>query len=560
VDLDESWWSSWLGSVPVGERTVSVPENLVTSPDQAHRYRRAGLWTSDTLAARVFEHCRHRPQAVAVVDSAGRRTYERLGRDCVAVASMIQAHGVEAGDVVSIQLPNRYETVVAAVAAQAIGAIINPLLPNYRAFELAHVFRTARPRMIFTPAVYRGWDYRPMVDELRSETGVSPVHVVVDETERGGDAHLQEVLTGSPVANRLQVVEAASDVSEIIFTSGTESTPKAVMHTEETVNFAVRTAFADLQVPDSAVVWMPSPVGHSTGFNYGLRAALYHGRTLVLQDLWDPSEAVEAIERDRCTYTLAATTFLDDLIRECERTGSRLPSLTHFGCGGAPVPASLVELAARQGVQVLRLYGSTEVLCATWNRPGSPPDKKSHTDGPALSHSELEIRDDSGQIVPGPGEGELYIRGPNTSVGFYQDPERTAATYQGGWVRSGDLVSLDTDQYLTVVGRKKEILIRGGINIAPREIEDLIAAFPEVRQAAVIGVPDDRLGERGCACVVLEEGTNLDLDTMTSRLRARGLATYKLPERIEIVDRLPSTASGKVQKHELLKRILGGAP
>jgi acyl-CoA synthetase (AMP-forming)/AMP-acid ligase II len=508
------------------------------------------------LAARVADHAQHRPDSIAVVDASGRHSFEKLGRHSAMVAELIRAHGVQPGDVVSIQLPNRYETVVVAVAAQAVGAVINPLLPNYRAHELSHVFRVARPRMVFTPAVYRDWDYRPMVEGLRASTGSSPVHVIVDDDITGGDVQLRDVLAGPPPERGLQPIGAASAVSEIIFTSGTESTPKAVMHTEETANFAVRTAFTDLGLPPDAVVWMPSPVGHSTGFNYGIRAALYHGRTLVLQDRWDPSFAVEAIQGEKCSYTLAATTFLDDLVLECERTGARLPTMTHFGCGGAPVPAPLVQRAAECGVQVLRLYGSTEVLCATWNRPRSPFDKKANTDGPALSHAELQIRDGNGRVLPAPGEGELHVRGPNTSVGFFEDPERTAATYlAGGWVRSGDLVSVDADGYLTVVGRKKEILIRGGINIAPREIEDLIVAFPEVRQVAVIGVPDPRLGERSCACVVLADGATLDLDTMTSRLRAQGLATYKLPEQIEIVDRLPSTASGKVQKHELLKRV-----
>ena len=260
----------------------------------------------------------------------------------------------------------------------------------------------------------------------------------------------------------------------------------------------------------------------------------------------DPSAAVEMITNRGCSYTLAATTFLADLVDECERDGSVLPALTHFGCGGAPVPAALVERADAVGIRVLRLYGSMEVLCATWNRPDSPVEKRCHTDGPALSHTDLRIED-----------GELHVRGPHTSVGFFEDAERTAATYlPGGWVRSGDLVEMDSEGYVTVVGRKKEILIRGGINVAPREIEELIVAFPEVRQAAVVGVPDARLGERMCACVVLRDGASLDLTMMTARLRARGLATYKLPEQIQVVDQLPATASGKVQKHELLKRIL----
>jgi acyl-CoA synthetase (AMP-forming)/AMP-acid ligase II len=309
---------------------------------------------------------------------------------------------------------------------------------------------------------------------------------------------------------------------------------------------------------------MPSPVGHSTGFNYGIRAALYHGLPLVLQDRWNAEEAHELIAAHGCSYTLAATTFLDDLVSACESAGTKLPSLRYFGCGGAPVPASLVDRADAVGIRVLRLYGSTEVLCATWNRRDSPLDKRRNTDGFALQHTEIEVRDEDGQVLtPTPSEpvtGELHIRGPNTSVGFFADPERTSVTYlPGGWVKSGDLVRLDADGYLTVAGRKKEIVIRGGINIAPREIEDLISDLPQVRQVAVVGVPDDRLGERCCACVVLHEGQQLDLPELVDRLRAVGLATYKLPERLEILTSLPTTASGKVQKHVILQQLTGTA-
>jgi len=205
---------------------------------------------------------------------------------------------------------------------------------------------------------------------------------------------------------------------------------------------------------------------------------------------------------------------------------------------------------------VLRLYGSTEVLVGTWNRPTSPAEQRAHSDGVAMTGVELEVRDDAGAPCAVGEPGELFVRGPNTCVGFFADPDRTAATFDhDGWVRSGDVLTMDADGYVTVVGRKKEILIRGGMNIAPREIEELLTALPEVERAAVIGLPDERLGERACACVVLEPDAQLDLDTVVTRLRATGLATYKLPERLEVVDVLPTTASGKVQKHELVRRF-----
>jgi acyl-CoA synthetase (AMP-forming)/AMP-acid ligase II len=533
-------------------------ENRTTSVTRAEHYRAQGWWTSDTLASRVKRHAAERGEVIAVVDQAGPgHSYRELCHDSAVVGQMLQAYGVEPGDVVSIQLPNRYETVVAAVAAQSIGAVINPLVPSYRTRELTHVFQTARPRVIFTPAVYRGWDHRMMIDEVRKASGITPVLVVVDDDDEGGDVSLGEVLARSDGSRTLGDGSASTAVSEVIFTSGTEAIPKAVMHTEETTNFGVRTAFEDLGVRPDQVVWMPSPVGHSTGFNYGVRAALYHGRTLVLQDRWDASSAIDLIDRYGCSFTLAATTFLEDLVDACERGDIQLPQMTHFGCGGAPVPARLVQRAEAVGVGVLRLYGSTEVLCGTWNRPDSPLVKRVTTDGPALSHTEFELRDEAGRPLALPAEGEVYIRGPNTSVGFFDDDARTATTYlDGGWVRSGDLARIDEDGFLTIVGRKKEIIIRGGVNVAPREIEDLLVAFPEVQQAAVVGVPDQRLGERGCACLVLSPGATLDLGEIVARLGKTGLATYKFPEQVYLLDHFPVTPSGKVQKHELLRQIL----
>jgi cyclohexanecarboxylate-CoA ligase len=537
----------------------AVLGDLVNPAERVERYRRQGLWTSDTLASRVNHHADHRPNRVAVVDQQGQRsaTYAQLRRDSAAVARQFARHGLCPGDVISLQLPNRYEAVVVAVAAQSLGAVINPLLPNYRNHELDHVFRTARPRLAITPGTYRGWDFVPMISDVRAATGIDMVHIVDDERD-SGDVSLRSLIAGAE-GTEGPLDETSSPVSELIFTSGTEATPKAIMHTEENANLAVRTLFSDLGTDDARVVWMPSPVGHSTGFNYGLRAALYHGVTLVLQDRWDASDAIELVNRFGCNYTLAATTFMADLVAECERSGHRLPQLAQFGCGGSAVPPDLVYRAEQVGITVLRLYGSTEVLCATWNRQGDPMVRRANTDGRALSNTEIEVRGDDSQVVPADTPGELHIRSAQASVGFFADPERTAATYlPDGWIRSGDLATMGEDGHITIVGRKKEIIIRGGINIAPREIEDLLAVFPEVERVAVVGLPHQRLGEQACACVVLRPGSTLDFDTMVARLRADGLASYKLPERLQLMDELPTTASGKVQKHQILRILAAG--
>jgi acyl-CoA synthetase (AMP-forming)/AMP-acid ligase II len=532
-----------------GADSPPLLRDVVTGEERRRTYISEGLWDGTTLAGRVREAAAHDPAATAVIDDTSAHTIGDLAAQAGQVAESWRQHGVGSGDVVSIQLPNWYEAVVVAVAAQSLGAVINPLLPNYRVRELKHVFVTARPAVIVTPHEYRGYNHVDLVRDVAGQTGVAPLHVVT----RSPDAAGGQMSFESLLQSRQELAEgSAESVSELIFTSGTEAVPKAIMHTEHTANFSVRVAYTDLGLGRSDVVWMPSPIGHSTGFNYGVRFALYHRLPLVLQDRWDGGAAVELVATQNCSYTLAASTFLQDLVLASQHAGAQLPSLRYFGCGGAPVPESLVDAADERRIGVLRLYGSTEVLVATWNRPWSDREKRRRTDGTPMSHVEVRVSADSEDRG-----GEIYVRGPNTCVGFFADEERTGATFDPeGWVRSGDVGEIDVDGYLSIVGRKKEIIIRGGLNIAPREIEDLMAAFPEVVRAAVVGLPDDRLGERMCACVVLRPGASaLTLDEVVARLKASGLATYKLPERLEILTELPTTASGKVQKHEIVRYL-----
>jgi acyl-coenzyme A synthetase/AMP-(fatty) acid ligase len=550
--------------------------DMVTDPERGGAYRRDGQWDDTTLSGRLADVAQRRPERAAVIDRDGNavHSYGELARHVSILAAWLKARGVGVGDVVSIQLPNWYEFVVLAVATQRVGGVINPLLPIYRRKELLHVFTVAESKVVCTPAHYRNYDHLTATRAVIEESERSIVHVVVDETRPASVASADgsTVWFGDLLAGDAGEAEATGNgngndrgcqqpgaVSELIFTSGTEAAPKAIMHTEQTANFSVRVAAGDLGIGDGDVVWMPSPIGHSTGFNYGVRFALYHGLPLVLQDRWDAGVACDLIAALGASYTLASTTFLQDVVAEAERRGERrLGSMTRFGCGGSPVPPELVRRAAACGIGVLRLYGSTEVLVATWNRPDGPAGKAVHTDGPALTNIEVEVRDEVGSVCAPGVAGEIHIRGPNTCVGFYRDPARTAATFaSGGWVRSGDLATMDEDGYLTVVGRKKEIIIRGGLNITPREIEDLLLDFPEVDRAAVVGLPHERLGERVCACVVLAPGTALDFDTMVARLRDIGLATYKLPEQLEVLESLPVTASGKVQKFEIVDRLTG---
>jgi acyl-CoA synthetase (AMP-forming)/AMP-acid ligase II len=532
------------------------PPVTVHTPGQEKAYRESGAWPQFTLADKVRQWSAERPDSLAVVDGTDGRaiTFRQLCEDASRAAGWLRDQGIVAGDGVSVQLPNRYETVVLYTAASMLGARLNPLLPNYRRKELSHFLRVSRARAFVTPAVYRGFDHAALAAELLHELDGSFVHVVIDQEghERDG-ASLSDLLGGAPL-EAFPVVSPAA-VSELIFTSGTESQPKAVMHTEETVNHSARASYDHLGLGADDVVWMPSPVGHSTGFNFGVRLALIHGLPVVLQDRWDPGRAAQLIETHRCTYTLAASTFLTDLLRAAREDRRDLSSMRYFGCGGAPVAAELVREAASMGVNVLRIYGSTEGLIISWNQVAAPRSKREETDGLPPEQTLVSVWDDNGHPLGVNEVGELAVKGPNVCVGFFDDPVRTSATFTpDGWLRSGDLGMVDEDGYVTVVGRKKETIIRGGLNIAPREIEDVLVEMPGVRDVAVIGVADPRLGEIVGVYLVPEPPAQPALEDVVAYLSAREMAKYKLPQYFQLIDELPRTPTGKVRKTELAAR------
>ncbi|MFN8217828.1 MAG: AMP-binding protein [Solirubrobacterales bacterium] len=533
------------------------PADVVTSSARRAAYERAGHWNGDTLAARVAEHARTVPHADAVVDLVGARTvsYAQLDADANRLANFLIGAGVKPGDVVSVQMPNWYETVVIDLGVMRAGAVMNPLLPNYRGKELRHMLGVGGVRVYFCPVAYRNFDHAGLAAELRAEMADLEHVVAVADPAEETDRFYQWLRQNSADPPTLEVPAAA--VSELIFTSGTEAEPKAIMHTEQNTNFSARAVASSLGLGSGDVVWMPSPIGHSTGFNYGVRPALYLGLPLVLQDQWSPADAARLVESQRCSYTIAATTFVSDICEHAAANAVDLSSMRLFGSGGSPIPPEIVNAAAVLGMNVLRLYGSTELLMATTNRPGDPEEKLMETDGRALDDVEVAVRDEAGRELVGE-PGEIFVRGPNTCVGFFNDPQRTSATFLAdGWVRSGDLGILDEEGFLTIVGRKKEIIIRGGLNIAPREIEELILLHPAVAEAAVVGLPHPRLGEATCAAVVLREGQSLDLADLVAFLRQQGMATYKLPQRLELLAALPRTLTGKVQKFEIVKGLEG---
>jgi acyl-CoA synthetase (AMP-forming)/AMP-acid ligase II len=542
---------------------VTMTDSLRDLDAALRIYETAGIWQEETLPARVLQHARSNPDASAVIDAGGvTSTWADLWNDAQRVAGFLRDDlGLQPGAVISVQLPNYYVTTVIQLAALTGGYVLNILLPNYGPRDVYSALSRSRARAFFTLDRFRSKANAETLRLIAAQLPEVAVEVISDVTIRSpsdalafapshSDSDIRTWSTSRPV----------TEPSALIFTSGTEAKPKGILHSEATANAGVRIAHDHLGMSADEVVWMPSPIGHSTGFNFGVRMAFYYGYPLVLQDRWNADEAVDLVVHTGATYTLAATTFLADLVAACEVRPVGLPTLRYFGCGGAPIPPALVARAFDSQIGVLRLYGSTEALVPAWNTPRAPVGPRLRTDGSVIEGVELEIRDEVGQPVAAGTVGDIYVRGPQVCVGFLEDSERLAQAFStDGWLQSGDLGHLDDAGYLTVDGRRKEIIIRGGLNISPREIEELILQIANVRDCVLVGLPDDRLGEISCACVVIgDDSVTLTLAEVCDHLTQAGLATYKLPERLLITHALPRTPSGKVRRNVVIEAWASG--
>ncbi|WP_050421425.1 AMP-binding protein [Bradyrhizobium tropiciagri] len=532
----------------------------VTQAEKQRHYLQTGDWANETLLDYFDSAVSRDPGKTAIVAPDGvRLTYGELAEQVDRAAFGLASAGISKGDVVSLQLPNCAEFIVLHLAATRLGAITNPLLPNYRAKELGYILKCAGTKVLVTMQNYRGFAFDAMYADLWPNLpNLSKIYVVGGSACEGMRPY-DDILVRK--GNLSDVGHDGNDITALIFTSGTESSPKGALHSHNTAMFSTKEMARLLNLTSDDVVWMPSPIAHGTGFEWGVRQAITVGGTLVLQDVWNTEDALRLIEAERCTFVLSATTFMTMLLESPSLGSHDLSSLRIFGCAGAPIPRVLGERARRDiGCTLIGMWGMTECFVGSASAPDMPDDKLWATDGRSVKGGELAIFDKSRSSILSPGDvGELATRGPHVALGYFNDPERTAATFRAdGWLFTNDLAVMDEDGFIRIVGRMKEVINRGGLKISVREIEDLIADLPEVDQVALVPVPDARLGEKSCACIVLRQGQHAALSDIVRFLEQRGLAKYKLPEFVAFVDAFPMTPSGKIQRSKLRDDILAG--
>lgn len=524
----------------------------------------AGLWRDETINDFVAQALARFPDKTAVVAYASdaatpqRLSYRELDRRAGLIARNLAACGVGRGDVVTYQLPNCWEFIALALACAKIGAVANPVMPIFRQHELDFMLNFGESKVFIVPKCFRGFDYEAMAREmLPGLPHLARLVVLGGEGPDSFDAVLMREdtppLSGPGIG--------PDDVLLLMYTSGTTGEPKAVMHTSNTLFSNLHAYIEVMELSDADIVLGASPMAHLTGYGYLAMIPLILNATTVLQDIWDPKRALEIVRAENVTFSMASAAFVADLCLAVENGAESAPSFTRFNCAGAPIPPVVIERAWKlMGLRVSSAWGMTECGAVTVTEPARALEKSGVSDGRPLPGIEVKVVDANGLPLPAGETGSLRIRGASLFGGYLKRPHLNA-TDADGWFDTGDLAFLDTEGYLRINGRSKDLVIRGGENIPVIEIENLLYKHPAVMTCAVVGFPDQRLGERVCAFVSLKPGASLSFTDLTAYFETQKVARQYFPERLEIVDSLPATPSGKLQKFKLreLARQFGDA-
>lgn len=491
--------------------------------------------------------------APALIENGRTWSFNALYRDARAAASAFVANGIGRGDVIAIWAPNCREWILAALGAQMAGAAITPLNTRVKGREAGDMLRRSHSQLLFCCGEFLGTHYpsllaREALPQLRRR-------VIFGDTGRDGwDAF---VATGKgaddPAVDHAMAAVTADDLSDIIFTSGTTGAPKGVLSTHGRVTplFYNWAKTVDLREGDRYLI--VNPFFHTFGYKAGWVACLLLGAAMVPMPVFDVAQAAQLIEHERVTFIPGPPTLFQSLLAENAARDCNFSSLRVAVTGAATVPPILIERMQRElGIQlVVTGYGMTECGTITMCRAGDSIERIANTCGRAMPGLEVKCFDDNGREVPANAPGEIWVRGYGVMQGYLDDPTATAeAIDASGWLHTGDVGVLDADGYLRITDRKKDMYITGGFNCYPAEIEKLLCEHPAVEAAAVIGIPDERLGEVGKAYLVLRPGRDSSAQEILSWAREH-MANYKVPRAVEFRTELPKNAAGKVLRTEL---------
>lgn len=546
------------------------------------------------LSEKVRALSQSTPDAPAVIEVGGvapvTTTWRELQDEADRVSALLLELGVRTGESVAMQLPNWREFVSITLGAIQIGAVATPIMPVFGPRETTMTLARSRARVVFLPNVFRkrrpALELLDVIDEAAAqERRLSVEHVIVLRSEARGQGDTPTNQPPLPAdaldrvaasdwhwryfdnaldAVQVDVDEITSrapgpdDVCQLLFTSGTTGEPKGVQHPHRTLGLATAMHVAQSGLTSADRIYVPSPLAHQTGFLYGMLLAFRLGAPQVIQPVWDGTVALEqAFGVAKASFVQCATPFLTDLVDLVEAGAAQPESLRIFVPTGAAVPRALAQRAATVlGTAILGAFGTSETCLGALSSPSDDPADAYGHDGRALPGTRIRIVDDEGHELPAGTEGNYELHSPTMFDGYLDRQDLTDDVFtEDGWYRTGDLATVDAKGFLSITGRVKDVINRGGEKIPVVEIENLLYQHPLVTDIAIVAMPDARLGERACAFVVPAAGDErLDFASMQQALDTAGVSKYYWPERLEYIDELPRNAVGKVQKNVLRER------
>ncbi|WP_216234025.1 AMP-binding protein [Novosphingobium sp. NDB2Meth1] len=517
-------------------------------------WRRLGLWQDLSLADAMARTAAERPHAPLHFFGAAGEQVTTLGAvhaEGRRLAGSFHALGLRPGDTIAVQLPNCMENAVLFQAAALLGCTLLPIVHIYGPHELAHILADSGAKALIVPDRWKAIDYLDRLARLPDLPAL--LHrIVIGETVPHGMIALDDL----PAGDLPPCAVDPDALALLLYTSGTTAAPKGVRHTSRSLLAELAAQRGDTPADDCGL--SPWPSGHIAG-TLGVMAHALLGRPMVILEAWDPGLAAELVDRFKVRQMSGTPFHLSGMMEAAARDGRDLTSFTQFLIGATTVPPALVAASEAIGIRCCRCYGSTEMPTVSQCAPDDPLDKRLSTDGRPNPGVEVRIVDDGGADLPTGAEGEVAVRGAERFAGYTDLALDAFSFLPGGWFLTGDIGRLDAEGYLAITDRKKDIIIRGGENISSREVEELLLQVPGVREAAAIGAPDPRLGERICAVLLLEDGGPVPtLETIGKVFSELGVARQKAPEVLVVLDALPRTPTGKVQKAELRRALAAG--
>ncbi len=521
-----------------------------------------------TIGAVVTRAAERFGKTEAFVDGEVSLSFVELAAEVERSARAFIASGIEPGDRVAIWGPNCVEWAIAELGLHTAGAVLVPLNTRFKGKEAAYVLSKARARLLFTVTDFLDTDYVALLDGVEGLDGVEET-ITLRGASPAGTTPMGEFLARADHVSPDAAVERAAgvdgeDTSDILFTSGTTGNPKGAMlrHAAGIRAYDAWSTVVGLREGDRYLII--NPFFHAFGLKAGILASLIKGATILPQPVFDVPTVMERVPVDRITMLPGPPAVYQTILNHPDLERFDMSSLRLAVTGAAPVPVEMVNrMYDTLGFEtVVTGYGLTEVHgIATMCRHDDDPETIANTDGRAIPDVEVLVVDDEGNEVPRGEPGEVVIRGYNVMSGYFEEPEQTAETIDAdGWLHTGDIAVMDERGYIDITDRMKDMFIQGGFNAYPAEIESLLLDHPDIAQVAVIGVPDERLGEVGMAFVIPTTGARVDEAALVAWAREH-MANYKAPRYVEVVDVLPLNASNKVLKTELRARaeaLLGG--